>query len=201
MPFSAICAAGSASPPSPPAAASPRSAAPRSRPPRPSRASPIRRCGRYGYPQSFATGVIAAGGTLGIMIPPSTVLAVYGLITEQDVGKLFIAGIMPGIVAVIMYMRHHHHHRLGAPGFPAGRRRAVLERAARSAARHLGDAAAVRLRHRRHLWRHVHRHRSGRHGRRRRLHHRPAARRGCRGRTSCARCSNRRAPPPPCSPS
>src|SRR6266851_5242695 len=49
----------------------------------------------YGYPQSFATGVIAAGGTLGIMIPPSTVLAVYGLITEQDVGKLFIAGVLP----------------------------------------------------------------------------------------------------------
>jgi tripartite ATP-independent transporter DctM subunit len=59
---------------------------------------------RYGYPQSFATGVIAAGGTLGIMIPPSTVFAVYGLITEQDVGKLFIAGVVPGILAVGMYM-------------------------------------------------------------------------------------------------
>jgi tripartite ATP-independent transporter DctM subunit len=59
---------------------------------------------RYGYPQSFATGVIAAGGTLGIMIPPSTVLAIYGIITEQDIGKLFIAGVIPGIVAVIMYM-------------------------------------------------------------------------------------------------
>jgi tripartite ATP-independent transporter DctM subunit len=59
---------------------------------------------RSGYPQSFATGVIAAGGTLGIMIPPSTVLAVYGLITEQDVGKLFIAGIIPGLIAVLMYM-------------------------------------------------------------------------------------------------
>ncbi|MGZ8403205.1 MAG: TRAP transporter large permease [Rhodoplanes sp.] len=58
----------------------------------------------YGYPQSFATGVIAAGGTLGIMIPPSTVFAVYGLITEQDIGKLFIAGIMPGILAMAMYM-------------------------------------------------------------------------------------------------
>src|SRR5437868_13089600 len=44
---------------------------------------------RYGYPKSFATGVIAAGGTLGAMLPPSTVLAVYGLITQQDVGKLF----------------------------------------------------------------------------------------------------------------
>ena len=75
---------------------------------------------RYGYPQSFATGVIAAGGTLGIMIPPSTVFAVYGLITEQDIGKLFIAGIMPGILAVIMYMVDHHRHRLRAAGLPAG---------------------------------------------------------------------------------
>jgi C4-dicarboxylate transporter, DctM subunit len=59
---------------------------------------------RYGYPQSFAAGVIAAGGTLGAMLPPSTVLAVYGIITEQDIGKLFIAGIMPGILAASMYM-------------------------------------------------------------------------------------------------
>ena len=59
---------------------------------------------RYGYPQSFATGVIAAGGTLGAMLPPSTVLAVYGIITEQDIGKLFIAGIVPGILAMLMYM-------------------------------------------------------------------------------------------------
>src|SRR5437660_8360230 len=59
---------------------------------------------RFGYPQSFATGVIAAGGTLGIMIPPSTVFAIYGLITEQDVGKLFIAGIVPGLLAISMYM-------------------------------------------------------------------------------------------------
>lgn len=59
---------------------------------------------QHGYPQSFATGVIAAGGSLGIMIPPSTVLAVYGLITEQDIGKLFIAGIVPGLVAVAMYI-------------------------------------------------------------------------------------------------
>jgi len=58
---------------------------------------------RFGYPQSFATGVIAAGGTLGAMLPPSTVLAVYGIITEQDIGKLFIAGIVPGILAISMY--------------------------------------------------------------------------------------------------
>ena len=48
--------------------------------------------------------MIAAGGTLGAMFPPSTVLAVYGLITEQDIGKLFVAGIIPGCVAVAMYM-------------------------------------------------------------------------------------------------
>jgi len=58
----------------------------------------------HNYPQSFATGVIAAGGSLGIMIPPSTVLAIYGLITEQDIGKLFIAGIVPGLLAVGMYI-------------------------------------------------------------------------------------------------
>ncbi len=59
---------------------------------------------RYGYPQSFATGVIAAGGTLGAMLPPSTVLVVYGIITEQDIGKLFIAGVLPGLLAASMYM-------------------------------------------------------------------------------------------------
>ncbi len=59
---------------------------------------------RAGYPDDISTGVIAAGGTLGILIPPSVVLAVYGFITEQDVGKLFIAGIVPGILAIFMYM-------------------------------------------------------------------------------------------------
>jgi C4-dicarboxylate transporter DctM subunit len=59
---------------------------------------------RFAYPQSFATGVIAAGGTLGAMFPPSIVLAVYGLITQQDIGKLFMAGVLPGLLAVSMYM-------------------------------------------------------------------------------------------------
>ena len=59
---------------------------------------------RFNYPQSFATGVIAAGGTLGAILPPSLVLAVYSLITQQDVGRLYIAGIVPGILAVIMYV-------------------------------------------------------------------------------------------------
>ena len=59
---------------------------------------------RYGYPQSFATGVIAAGGTLGAMLPPSTVLAVYAIITQQDIGKLFVAGVLPGLLAICMHM-------------------------------------------------------------------------------------------------
>ena len=58
---------------------------------------------RFGYPDDMATGVIAAGGTLGILIPPSVVLAIYGFMTEQDVGRLFIAGIVPGLLAS-MYM-------------------------------------------------------------------------------------------------
>ena len=72
---------------------------------------------RFGYPQSFATGVIAAGGSLGIMIPPSTVFAVYGLITEQDIGKLFIAGIIPGIIAVGMYIATINLIAFFRPGF------------------------------------------------------------------------------------
>jgi C4-dicarboxylate transporter, DctM subunit len=59
---------------------------------------------RYGYPQSFSTGVIAAGGTLGAMLPPSTVLAVYAVITQQDIGKLFMAGVLPGLLAMSMYV-------------------------------------------------------------------------------------------------
>jgi tripartite ATP-independent transporter DctM subunit len=59
---------------------------------------------RFHYPESFSTGVIAAGGTLGIMIPPSTVLAVYAILTEQDIGKLFMAGVVPGLLAVLMYV-------------------------------------------------------------------------------------------------
>lgn len=59
---------------------------------------------RYGYSDSLATGTIAAGGTLGILIPPSIVLVLYGVITQSDIGKLFLAGILPGVVGVIGYL-------------------------------------------------------------------------------------------------
>jgi tripartite ATP-independent transporter DctM subunit len=72
---------------------------------------------RHGYPQSFATGVIAAGGTLGAMLPPSTVLAVYGIITEQDIGKLFVAGILPGLLAAVMYIMTIMMLGIMKPGF------------------------------------------------------------------------------------
>jgi len=84
---------------------------------------------RYGYPQSFATGVIAAGGTLGAMLPPSIVLAVYGIITEQDIGKLFIAGIVPGLLAMAMYRSTIFVIGRVRPGFlPAGPRIAWRQR-------------------------------------------------------------------------
>src|SRR5262249_31163262 len=86
---------------------------------------------RHGYPQSFATGVIAAGGTLGIMIPPSNVFAVYGLITDQDIGKLFIAGVIPGLLAVSMYILTINIIGLVRPKFlPAGERTPWTERLA-----------------------------------------------------------------------
>ena len=57
-----------------------------------------------GYSDAVATGTIAAGGTLGILIPPSIVLAIYGLITEQDIGKLFIAGVVPGLLTMTLFI-------------------------------------------------------------------------------------------------
>ncbi len=59
---------------------------------------------KYGYDDSLATGSIAAGGTLGILIPPSVVMIIYGLLTESDIGKLFVAGIIPGLVGMLFYL-------------------------------------------------------------------------------------------------
>jgi tripartite ATP-independent transporter DctM subunit len=54
---------------------------------------------KYGYKDVLAVGSIAAGGTLGILIPPSTIMVIYGIMTETNIGKLFVAGILPGLVA------------------------------------------------------------------------------------------------------
>lgn len=58
----------------------------------------------YRYSDRLAAGTIAAGGTLGIMIPPSVPLVIYGLIAEQDIGLLFIAGILPGLLLVTLFL-------------------------------------------------------------------------------------------------
>ena len=59
---------------------------------------------KYGYSDSLASGTIAAGGTLGIMIPPSVPLVIYAVVAEQDIGELFIAGVLPGILLVSLFM-------------------------------------------------------------------------------------------------
>ncbi|SFT99589.1 TRAP transporter large permease [Sedimentitalea nanhaiensis] len=59
---------------------------------------------RFGYDDKIATGSIAAGGTLGILIPPSVILIIYGLLTETNIAKLFIAGIIPGLIGVALYL-------------------------------------------------------------------------------------------------
>ena len=57
---------------------------------------------KFGYADYLATGAIAAGGTLGILIPPSTIMVIYGIMTQTNIGKLFAAGILPGILATIL---------------------------------------------------------------------------------------------------
>jgi C4-dicarboxylate transporter DctM subunit len=78
---------------------------------------------KYNYDDTLATGTVAAAGTLGILIPPSTVLIVYGILTEQSIGKLFVAGILPGIflsiffAAVVAFLCWRN-PSIGPPGAP-----------------------------------------------------------------------------------
>ena len=59
---------------------------------------------KYRYNEGFAAGTVAAGGTMGILIPPSAALIVYGILTEESIGDLFVAGIIPGILTVFLYI-------------------------------------------------------------------------------------------------
>ncbi len=59
---------------------------------------------RLGYSDSLSTGVIASGGTLGIMIPPSTIMVIYGILTQTNIGKLFAAGVIPGLLTALLLM-------------------------------------------------------------------------------------------------
>lgn len=59
---------------------------------------------RYGYSGGFSTATLAAGGTLGILIPPSVILVIYAILTEQNIAKLFLAAFIPGVLAAVGYM-------------------------------------------------------------------------------------------------
>ena len=85
---------------------------------------------KYNYDEALATGSIAAGGCIGILIPPSVILLIYGIITEQSIGKLFMAGIIPGILEAVFYIitiwfLTKRNPALGPPGPRAERREKV----------------------------------------------------------------------------
>ena len=87
----------------------------------------------YRYSDSLASGSIAASGTLGIMIPPSVPLIIYAVIAQQDIGKLFVAGILPGLLLVALFLaavrwtvwRNPEYGPAGEPLEPAAKRRAL----------------------------------------------------------------------------
>lgn len=59
---------------------------------------------KYGYSDELAAGSIAVGGTLGILIPPSVAMVIYGIMTQTNIGKLFIAGVIPGLLSIVIYI-------------------------------------------------------------------------------------------------
>ncbi len=78
---------------------------------------------KYNYDDALATGTVAASGTLGILIPPSTILIVYGILTEESIGKLFIAGVLPGLLlslffAATVLLLCMRNPSIGPPGVP-----------------------------------------------------------------------------------
>ena len=84
---------------------------------------------KAGYEAGLSAGVIAAGGTLGIMIPPSVIFVLYGIMTQTDIGKLFVAGIVPGVLGVAMYIVTIRLLAWHDPGkMPPGRQHSWAER-------------------------------------------------------------------------
>jgi C4-dicarboxylate transporter, DctM subunit len=86
---------------------------------------------RYNYDDRLATGAVAAGGTIGILIPPSIIMVIYGLLTETSISKLFLAGFLPGLLTVAGFMlaiavMTRINPRLGPPAAPATSREKLL---------------------------------------------------------------------------
>src|SRR4030095_7731298 len=68
---------------------------------------------RHKYDSGFATGTIAVGGTLGILIPPSVILVIYAITVEQNIAKLFMAAFVPGLLATVFYLDTRSEGRRG----------------------------------------------------------------------------------------
>ena len=82
---------------------------------------------KYGYSDALATASVAAGGTLGILIPPSVILVIYGIMTQQSIRELFAAGLLPGVIGIALY--------LGAVAWTVWRNPSAGPKGARSTAR------------------------------------------------------------------
>ena len=96
-----------------------------------------------GYPRGFALGVLGASGTIGVVIPPSLALILYGIVTEQSVPRLFLAGILPGLLqagAFFLWVLYYARRK----NFPAEPAMPMRPAAARDLARAAGDGGAVR---------------------------------------------------------
>src|SRR6266567_2340300 len=99
---------------------------------------------RYNYDDRLATGAVAAGGTIGILIPPSVIMVIYGLLTETSISQLFLAGFLPGLLTVAGFMltiavMTRINPRLGPPGGRASAREKLV------ALRNVWGAAALFL--------------------------------------------------------
>ena len=84
---------------------------------------------RYGYDMGLATGTVAAAGSLGILIPPSVIFIVYGILTEQSIGKLFAAGILPGILLCLLFLLTIHFRVMKNPSLaPPGPKSSIRKK-------------------------------------------------------------------------
>ena len=119
---------------------------------------------RYKYSDRLATGAIAAGGTLGILIPPSTGFIIYAILVEESIGRLFLAGVLPGLLLTVLFMISiaivtKINPKLGPPG-----EKSTMAQRGQSLVQ-AGPMLLIVLDHnRRHIWRCVHPCRSRRRG-------------------------------------
>ena len=123
---------------------------------------------RHGYEPALATGTLAAGGTLGILIPPSVILVIYAIIVETSIVTMFQAALIPGLIATLFFALDGARLRGAAARSRPGRRAREPDRAPRCDLGDLAGRGDLRGRDRRHLRRPVHADRGGRDRRRRR---------------------------------